>query len=119
MERDNKTDGHKHDDSTVTMQSLPQKLQIFKAEVKSEVKKELSCISYAIKKDMWRNSGNDSKTNSKTWVTELGKWLKEANFVMLLSHTQQMQEKITNLEQDREEATSTCLAYQKKQPTPK
>lgn len=42
MKRDNKTDGHKHDDSTVTMQSLPQKLQIFKAEVKSEVKKELT-----------------------------------------------------------------------------
>lgn len=53
------------------------------------------------------------------WVTELGKWHKEANeaLVMLLSHAQQMQEKKkTNLEQDREEASSIYLAYQKKQP---
>lgn len=48
MERDNKTDGHKHEDSTVTMQSLPQKLKIFK--VKSEVKRELTCISYVMKR---------------------------------------------------------------------
>lgn len=53
------------------------------------------------------------------WVTELGKWHKEANeaLVMLLSHAQQMQEKKqNNLEQDREEASSIYLAYQKKQP---
>lgn len=54
------------------------------------------------------------------WVTELGKWHKEANeaLVMLLSHAQQMQgkKKKTNLEQDREEASSIYLAYQKKQP---
>lgn len=53
------------------------------------------------------------------WVTELGKWHKEANeaLVMLLSHAQQMQgKKKNNLEQDREEASSIYLAYQKKQP---
>lgn len=53
------------------------------------------------------------------WVTELGKWHKEANeaLVMLLSHAQQMQgKKQNNLEQDREEASSIYLAYQKKQP---
>lgn len=53
------------------------------------------------------------------WVTELGKWHKEANeaLVMLLSHAQQMQgKKKPNLEQDREEASSIYLAYQKKQP---
>lgn len=126
MKRDNVTDGHRHEDSTVTMQSLPQKLKIFKAEVKSEVKKELTCISYAMKRKFGEIQETIQEEIAKLnkmqcWVTELGKWHKEANeaLVMLLSHAQQMQEKITNLEQDREEATSTYLAYQKKQPIPK
>lgn len=106
MERDNETDGHKHEDSTVTMYSdhLPQKLKIFKAKVKRKVKKELTCISYAMKRKFGEIQETIHKQTAKLnkmqcWVTELGKWHKEANeaFVMLLSQTQQMQEKITNL----------------------